>query len=926
LVIIFLNAYFFLKIDVSLSHQKLSHIFTKIVFKALHTNLFHIVFLSFLLTAISPALYSQELPKKKIAIPTEKQLDSLNIGLKNIPKIQDQKKQDTVVKKKQLLDGKIKYKSENYAKINQKKKQITLYDKAEVYYNDIELKAGVIVIDYEKNEVYAGRIKDSAGGFTQYPYFKQGQNVVEPDSIRFNFKTKKALVWNSRTDQGEFKVKGEITKRENDSVYFIKNARFTTSKNIEDPEYYFIARRIKLVPQKKVVTGLTNMVIAGVPTPIGLPFAFFPMTEESTSGIIIPTYGQNNQQGYFLQNGGYYFALSKSYDLALLGDYYTNGTYALRAETNYAKIYKYRGNFNFRFENQINGDRGLPGYSKSNLYNLQWSHSPDAKASPNSRFSVSINLGSQKYFQNSLNQLNNAARLNNTLSSSISYSKTFNWIPQVNMSLSATHSQNTSTGTINMTLPNFQANVDRVYPFVRKDGLKKGFFKNINFNYNVIARNEITTVDSLFFKPQMFRDAKNGMQHNIPLGTNFKVFKYFSVSTSANYNEVWYLKTIEKKYNATKNIVEDLDRNGFAAFRTYNFSSNISTTIYGTFKFGDNKKIQAIQHVMNPAISYSYAPSFDRYYNTYITNASGKIADYTRFEKGIFGAPGKTYSRTMDFLLKNTFEAKVRDKDSTKVEPKKIMLLNNLTFKTTYNLTAENDKPAWSPLTISGGTNLFKDKMPINFGLTLDPYAINANGDTVNIFNINNGGSLFRVTSANMTVSYSLSNKDNKKSDKQKNGIDNKGLRNGGREDDLFGKTNDFSDRNGSLFEKDEEEDGKFAEFFKAKLPWDLRLAYSLTYSNRNRENEISNSSLMFSGNIDISPKWKLGLSSGYDFARKGISPTQLNFERDLLSWRMSFSWTPIGPSKTWYFFIGISSSVLSDIKWDKRNLPDRRL
>jgi lipopolysaccharide assembly outer membrane protein LptD (OstA) len=891
----------------------------------LYTNLFHIVFLSFLLTALSPSLYSQELSKKSTAIPSEKQSDSLIVGLKNNIQVDTIKKRDTIAKKKQLLDGKIKYKSENYAKLNQKKKQIELYDKAEVYYKDIELKAGIIVIDYEKNEVYAGRIKDTAGVFTQYPYFKQGTNVVEPDSIRFNFKTKKALVWNSRTDQGEFKVKGEITKRENDSVYFIKNARFTTSKNIEDPEYYFIARKIKLVPQKKVVTGLTNMVIAGVPTPIGLPFAFFPMTEESTSGIIIPTFGQNNQQGYFFQNGGYYFALSKSYDLAILGDYYTNGTYAFRAETNYAKIYKFRGNFNFRFENQITGDRGLPGYSKSNLYNLQWTHSPDAKASPNSRFSVSVNLGSQKYFQNSLNQLNNATRLNNTLSSSISYSKTFNTLPQVNMSLSATHSQNTNTGVINMTLPNFQANVDRIFPFAPKDGLKKGFFKNINFQYTVSGRNEIATVDSLFFKPQMFRDAKNGLQHTIPISTNFKVFKYFSVTTSANYLETWYLKTIEKKYNAVTNKVDDLDRNGFDAFRTYNFSSSVGTTIYGTFKFGENKKIQAIQHVVRPAVSYSYTPSFDRYYNNYVTNASGTIAEYTRFEKGIFGAPGKTYSNTLGFSLNNTLEAKVTDRDSTKVEPRKIMLLNNLNFSTGYNLAAEKDVPAWSPLAISGGTNLLKDKMNVNFATTLDPYAIDSNGATLNLFNINNGGSLFRVTNANMTISYSLTSKDANKDKKEDNSFDNKGLRSGGREDDLFGKTTDFSDPKVSLFDKKEEGDDKFADFFKAKLPWDLRLAYSLTYSNRNRENEISNSSLMFSGNIDISPKWKAGLSSGYDFARKGITPTQLNFERDLLSWRMSFSWTPIGDNKTWYFFIGISSSVLSDIKWDKRNLPDRR-
>ncbi|WP_395076170.1 putative LPS assembly protein LptD, partial [Flavobacterium sp.] len=439
-----------------MSLQKLSHIFTKIVFIALRTNLFHIVFLAFLLTLTSSTLYSQELPKKTITIPSDRQSDSLKIAIKNGAKINDTIKKDSL-KKKPLLDGKIKYKAQKYAKLNQKKKQITLYDKAEVYYKDIELKAGIIVIDYQNDEVYAGRIKDSVGNFTQFPEFKQGSNIVEPDSIRFNFKTKKALIWNSRTDQGEFRVKGEITKRENDSVYFIKNARFTTSKNLDNPEYYFLARRIKLVPGKKVVTGFTNMVIADVPTPIGVPFAYFPMTEESTSGIILPTFGDSNSQGYFLQNGGYYFALSKNYDLALLGDYYTNGSYAFRAESSYAKKYKFNGNFNFRYENQVTGERGLPGYSKSNLYNIQWSHSPDTKATPNSRFSASVNLGSQKYFQTSLNQLNSANRLNNTLNSSVSYSRTFNTVPQINMSLTASHSQNTNTGQINMTLPTLQA-------------------------------------------------------------------------------------------------------------------------------------------------------------------------------------------------------------------------------------------------------------------------------------------------------------------------------------------------------------------------------------------------------------------------------------------------------------------------------------
>ena len=344
-----------------MSLQKLSHNFTKIVFIALRTNLFHIVLLSILLTVFGLKSYSQEIPQKSISLPAVKQKDSLHLDAKTLK----QTAKDTTKKKTSFLDGKIKYHAKEYVKINQKKKQITLFNNAEVYYKDIELKSGIIVIDYEKNEVYAGKIKDSVGKPTQYPIFKQGQNVVEPDSIRFNFKTKKALIWNSRTDQGEFKVKGEITKRENDSIYFIKNARFTTSQNVDNPEYYFLARKIKLVPKKKVVAGFTNMVIEDVPTPIAIPFAFFPMTEKSTSGILFPTFGQTNQQGYFLQNGGYYFAISDKIDLAVLGDYYTNGSYAFRTETNYAKRYKYRGNFNFRFENQITGERGLPGYGKN---------------------------------------------------------------------------------------------------------------------------------------------------------------------------------------------------------------------------------------------------------------------------------------------------------------------------------------------------------------------------------------------------------------------------------------------------------------------------------------------------------------------------------------------------------------------------------
>ena len=898
----------------------------------MHTNLFNIVLLSIFLTIGSCKLYSQDITKSQTAIPSKNQTNSTVISVDTskksiayINKESDTLKKDSIKPKKAFLEGKVKYKAENYAKIEQKKKRVTLYDKAELYYQDIELKSGIIVMDYEKNEVYAGRIKDSTGVFTQFPSFKQGGNVIEPDSIRFNFKTKKALIWNSRTDQGEFKVKAAITKKENDSVYFLRGARFTTSKDVDHPEYYFRTSKVKFIPGKKVITGLTNMVIADVPTPLALPFAFFPMGKEtSISGVILPSYNDSNNRGFSLQNGGYYFALDDHYDLTVSGDYYTNGSYGMRFESSYAKRYNYRGNLNFRFENLINSERGYPDYSKQKIYNIQWSHSKDSKSNPNSSFSASVNLGSSKYFKQSINQANIGSNLNNTLSSSVSYSKTFNSVPQVRMSLTATHSQNTQTEEINMTLPTLQASVDRIYPFVGKDGIKKGFFKNINLQYNLNAQNSFITKDSLFFKPEMFKDAKTGMEHTIPLSTNFKLFKYFSVSTSANYKEVWYLKTISRNFDVNQGKVVDNIVHGFDAYRTYSFSSSIGTTIYGTFNFGETKKIKSIRHVMRPSVSYGYTPSFEKYYDTYASDASGTMTkDYSRFENGIFGAPGKSNSNTLGFDLSNTFEAKVTDKDSTKTEAKKIMLLNNLNLSTSYDINADGiTSLKWSPVRVSGGTQIFNNKMNVNFGTTLDPYAIDNSGKRINVFNIDNGGSIFRMTSANMTLNYSLSSKKNEGNKNEKN---NQGKRNGGREDDLFGTNTDLSDRRKSQFDGSEDEgEDKISEFFSSKLPWDITFAYSLTYGNNNREKQIVGNSLMISANADLTPKWKTGISTGYDFVQKGVTFTQLRFERDLLSWRMDFNWMPFGTNANWSFFIGIKSGVLSDIKWDKRSASNR--
>jgi lipopolysaccharide assembly outer membrane protein LptD (OstA) len=893
----------------------------------LRTNIFYIVLSTFFLTIFCSKSFAQENPKKKKPINTVNQVDTKNTPI-SVEKKSDTltlKKIDTInvdsIKKgKKYLEGKVKYKAKEYARFDQKKKTITLYDGAELFYQDYELKAGKIIFDYSKNEVYAGRLKDSTGKFYQYPTFKQGTNVIEPDSIRFNYKSKKALVWNSKTDQGEFKVKAQITKKENDSVYFMKGARFTTSKNIDDPEYYFLTNKVKFVPGKKIVVGFTNMWIADVPTPLALPFAFFPMTEKMRSGILIPNWNYTEQRGYSLQNGGYYFALSDSYDLEIMGDYYTNGSYGLRFQTNYAQRYKFRGLFNVRFENLINGERGFPGYSKSNIYNIQWTHSKDEKSNPNSRFSASVNLGSSKYFQQSINQINVGSNLNNTLNSSISYNKVFNIEPQVNLALTATHSQNTNTEKINMTLPTLTLNVDRVFPFATESKPKKGFIQNINLRYDLTGSNAFSTTDELFFKSEMFKTANTGFQHNIPLSTNFKVLKHFNINSSINYKEVWYLQTIKRRTDFEKNTVVDDRVNGFDSFRTYSVANSLSTTMYGTFNFGEDKKIRSIRHTVSPSISHSYSPRFDRYIEQYESsrnynrftgpNTLSAFTNYTRFDGGIYGGPNLVDANGVSLNIGNIFEAKVAEKDSTVTESKKIRLLL-LNIGSNYDFKSAT----WGNVTFNGGTAFFNQKMAVNFNGSIDPYEF-INNST------NYVRKAFAVSNANLSMNYALTSSGGKT---KKNA---QGQRNGGREDDLFGVNVDLSDRRSSQFKDDANEDDeeKPTEFYNLDIPWDFTVAFTINYDNNNFGNKISSSSLMFSANSQVTSKWRFGVSTGYDFVNKGVSQTQLRLERDLLSWRMDFNWIPFGQYTSWGFFIGIKSGVLSDIKWDKRSLPDRTL
>ncbi|WP_289046214.1 putative LPS assembly protein LptD [uncultured Olleya sp.] len=922
-----------------MSIQKPSHTFTKIHLKPLRTNSLYILFsLSFTVFINTFGFAQGDLPKDGTSIspiedkqtPVTKQKDSstVDVNVKELlgPKTETDSTITDSIKPKPLLSSTISYKATDYMSYKQKEAKMYLYNQAQVLYEDMDISAGVIILDYNNDLVYAKGIKDSLGEYTQKPVFKQGENVIEPDSIVFNTQTRKGLIYNSVTEQQQGRLITETTKRVNDSVYYLRNSKFTTSDNVEDPEYYFLIRKGKLVPNKKVITGLTNLFIYDVPTPIGLPFAFFPLSKKRTSGIIFPSFGEDGNRGYFLQNGGYYFPINDHVDLALLGDYYTNGSYGLRLESKYATRYKYSGNVGFRYENLITSERGFPDYAKSTIYNLRWSHSQDTKASPNSRFAASVNLGSSNYYTQSINQLNLPNTQNNTLSSSVSYSKTFQGEPQANISLAATHSQNTQTESINMTLPTFQGSLSRIYPFAAKDGSKKGILQNINLQYSVRAENNIVTTDSLFFKKEMFDDAKVGAQHSIPISTNFKIFDYFSVTASTNFQETWTLKTVEKYYDTDNEEIITNDVNGFDAFRTYNFSTSIGTTLYGMFnldKEKKGKKLQAIRHVIRPSISYNINPAFDNYYDEFeVIDADGTTkSEYTRFEDNLFGTPNQTFSSSIGIGLSNNFEAKVRDKDTTNVEPKKITLLNNLNFSTSYNIAGDSLK--WSPLRVTGGTQLFDNKMSVNFGASLDPYALNTNNTRINTFNINNGGSLFRLTSANLTMSYSLSSKSGDAKN-ENDAVDDR-LLSGGRADDLFGVSQDFANQQANQRDEDKEERVP-DEFYNNKIPWSLRFAYAVNYANSTRQNEISSHSLMFSGDIELTPKWSIGGSSSYDFKNNGFGLTQLRFERDLLSWRMNFTWVPFGTYNSWNFFIGIKSSILKDLKYEQRRKADESL
>lgn len=857
---------------------------------------------------------------KKDSLQTKKK-DSVTGVKKNNALL---KEKDTTaidsIKPKESIEDLITHVAKDYTIQDAKNNKVTLYNEASITYTDIDLKAGIIIIDYKKNTLFAKGIKDSTG-YVQKPNFKQGIQESEQDSLIYNFKSKRAIIYGLKTQQGEMLTYGEKTKRVNDSTVYIRKIRFTTSEK-ENPDYYITTNKAKIVPGKKIIVGTSNLVLADIPTPLFLPFAYFPLTEKSMSGFLIPAFDTgSSQRGIGFQNGGYYFAINDYVDLTVLGDAYSNGSWGVRFSSNYNKRYRFNGTFSFNFENNINGIRGFDDYSKANNFNIRWSHNQDQKASPNSRFTASVNLGSSRFFRESLNQFNIAQTQNNTFNSSINYNKNFVGTP-FNMAVTASHQQNTNTQSITMTLPSLTLNMNRIYPFAGKNGVKKNPIQKLGFNYNMQGQYLINTTDDEFFTSKMFETARSGMQHRTSTNTNIKAFRYFTLSPSANYEETWQFDYIKKQYNQnTNSIVTDTLR-GFKSYREYNLGVSLSTNIYGDFSFKKGR-LKAIRHTIRPTISYTYRPDFRDNYLQQVQQSANPldVIDYTLFDNGIYGAPSGGLSNAIGISLNNVLEAKVAPKDpDSDEEDEKIMILNNLNFNTSYNIAA--DSLRWSNVSFSAGTRLFKDKLAVNFNGSLDPYQVNENGARINKFNPN----LLRLSNANLTANYSISSKDFEK-DSSKETENNSG--NGANNPpDTMGAVIDPTNRfGGQPNTNSNSNETTETELYNAKIPWTLNLVYSATYRNNGlAPGEIGVHTLGFSGNIELSPKWKVGYSSGYDVKNGAFSFSRFNFTRDLDSWQFNFNWVPFGSNSSYTFFIGVKSSTLADLKWDKNKPPDRRL
>lgn len=876
-------------------------------------------------------------------------MDSLQLAVYHHNKaVDDSIRADSINRaSKRGIDAPVTYSANDSLVYDAMTKDAKLYGNSEVKYENMDLKSDKIRMNLDSSLVHATGSPDSTekSGIKGRPVFVMGADNYDTDTIAFNFKTKKGLVQNALTKQEDGFLRSKLSKRTATGDVYLAHGRYTTCDK-EHPDFYISLSRAKVRPGKDVVFGPAYIVVADVPLPFAIPYGFFPFTKSYSSGFIMPSYGDEQNRGFYLRDGGYYFAISDKMDLKLIGEIYTKGSWGLTATSNYRKRYKYNGSFLFSYQDTRTGDKGMPDYAKQTSFKLQWSHRQDAKANPFMSLSASVNFATSSYERNNLTSMYNPQSLTqSTRTSSVNWSTTFS---SIGMTLSSTAnlSQNMRDSTISMTLPDLNISISRFYPFRRKHAAgDERWYEKIAMSYTGQLSNSINTKENKLMHSSLIKDWRNGFQHNIPISANFTLFKYINLNPSFNFTDRMYTNKVTKSWNErTQTEVADTTY-GFHNVYNWNLSLSASTKIYGFWKpnrklFGD--KVQAIRHVITPTVSFSYAPDFSAsrygYYQTYQkTDADGNVSlvQYSPYQNELYGVPGRGRTGSISWSFDNNIEMKVKsDKDSTGF--KKISLIDQLGWSMSYNMAAK-EKPL-SDLTVNLRLKWWKNYtfnmtgVFASYAYELDdqgkPYVGNRTYWGM--------GKWGRFQGMSQNISYTLTpekikklfggakdddTKKNKKSDDDEIDTDIESNVDDTMIDAQHGASKD--DKGGKA---DTDGDG----YMRFSMPWSLTFGYGITMSENTDINKFNYKTMRYpykftqtlnvSGNLRISDGWNISFSSGYDFDNHKVSMTTASLQRDLHCFNMSCS-VVLAPYASYNFTFRCNASTLTDaLKYDKRS------
>ncbi|MCM1450571.1 MAG: hypothetical protein NC082_09515 [Clostridiales bacterium] len=864
--------------------------------------------------------------------------DSLVVdSLPLLPRLQKKTGRSRFVREKVDLDAVVNLKSSDSV-VMIGRNLVFLYGDAEVTYGDLKLDAAEVKLDMSTSDVYAMGREDSTGTVVGTPVFEDKGTPYESQTMSYNFKSQKGFITNVVTQQGEGYITGGRAKKNVDDSFFFEDGKYSTCDNHDDPHFYLQLTRAKMKPGKNVVSGPAYMVLAGLPLPIAVPFGYFPFSESYASGIIVPTFGDDYNRGFYLSNGGYYFAISDNIDLALTGEIYTKGSWGLNAQSTYNKRYKYNGNFSVNYLTTITGDKGQSDYSKATNFQVRWSHSQDSKANPNMSLSASVNFTTSGYTRNDLNSYYSSGFTENTKSSTVNMTYKF---PNSKWSLSSTMniSQRTQDSTLTVSFPNFTVTMSQIYPFKRKRAVgDEKWYEKIRLSYSGQFQNSLTAKQDEFFKKSLIKDWRNGMKHSIPISATFNLFKYINLTPSISLNDRMYTSKVKRQWdpNASAEVMDTT----YSFYNVWDFNASVSmdTKIYGFFQpmsfLGD--KVKMIRHVITPTVSFSASPDFSSpffgYYGNYsYTNSAGEVVNrkYSLFPNSLYGVPGQGKTGSVSVSIANNVEMKVKS-DNDSIGEKKVSLIENFTVSQSYNFAA--DSLNWSNINTSLLLRLTKG-FNLNLAATWDVYTyqLNAAGNPVRVnkTRLQAGKGLGKLSSTGTSFSYTFNNdtfknlfgkKDSKGEDKNK--------RSDEEYDDEWDEDDDSRRPQRLSHNHDDDEKMKMGSggYMQWSVPWSLTFNYSVNYGygafNKKKmeyDGKITQN-LSFSGNIRPTANWNFSFSASYNFDTHKIAYMNCNISRDLHCFTMSASVIPVGPYKSFNFHISVKSSLLSDLKYDKRS------